>query len=298
MLNTDYHNLQPVFIIKPGNISEKDAKMPNDVKKTAETRKRDALGDRLKSSYENRTRILLPRRTYTVIRIDGKSFHSYTRGCRRPFDENLMADMDSTAATLCDQIAGARLAYVQSDEISLLLTDFASPQSEAWFDGNIQKITSISASIATAHFNKVRGARGINKIALFDSRVFTIPDSMEVENYFVWRQQDATRNSISMTAQAHIPHKDLQGKGCDEMQEMLFQRAGVNRNDMPAGFKRGRCAVRTVTEKDIEYTDRRTGETALVEGFLRTSWEIVVPPIFPQDRQWLRARIPRPASES
>jgi len=272
--------------------------MPIDVRKTTENTKRDALGDRIKSSYENRTRILLPRRTFTLIRIDGKSFHSYTRGCKRPFDDDLMADMDATAAALCDQIAGARLAYVQSDEISLLLTDFASPQTEAWFDGNIQKITSISASIATAHFNKVRAARGIDRIALFDSRVFTIPDSAEVENYFVWRQQDATRNSISMTAQAHIPHKDLQGKGCDEMQEMLFQRAGVNWNDMPPGVKRGRCAVRTMMEKDVEFTDRRTGEAARVEGVLRTSWEIAVPPVFTQDRQWLRAMIPRPAGES
>jgi tRNA(His) 5'-end guanylyltransferase len=246
----------------------------------------------MKSDYENRTRFLLPRRTYTVIRVDGKSFHAYTRGCRRPFDEDLMAAMDAAMIALCENIEGARLGYVQSDEISVILTDFGSPQTEAWFDGNVQKIASITASIATAYFNRARAAQGQDGMALFDSRVFTIPDPAEVENYLIWRQQDATRNSISMTAQAHFPHDALQGKSSNELQEMLWQERGINWNDMPAGFKRGRCAVRRTFTTEVEYTDKRSGETKIAENVTRDTWQVEAPPVFTQDREWLRTILP------
>jgi len=268
---------------------------------------KDSLGDRMKSHYENRTRYLLPRRTYTILRVDGKAFHVYTKGCDRPFDKMLMEDMDFTAVALCQQIEGAQLAYVQSDEISLLLTDFADNQTQVWFDGNLQKLASISASIATAHFNSFRWQRILlntenaeNKLnllreptAYFDSRAFTIPDPTEVENYFIWRQQDATRNSISMTAQAHLPHERLQGKTSDEMQELLWQEKGINWNDMPSGFKRGRCVVRQVVVQDKEYTDKRTGETRMASGVERHVWNPVVPPVFTRERDWLRSYIPQ-----
>src|SRR5262249_45011362 len=117
---------------------------------------KDALGDRMKSQYENRAKTFLPRRTYTVIRIDGKAFHSYTRGLDRPYDQRLMDDMTATAGFLCQEIAGARLAYCQSDEISVILTDFDKVSTQAWFDGGAQKITSVSASLATAKFNELR----------------------------------------------------------------------------------------------------------------------------------------------
>src|SRR5690348_11584910 len=150
----------------------------------------------MKRDYENRTRLLLPRRTYTLIRVDGKAFHTYTRGCARPYDLDLMADMDATAVALCRQVAGARLAFVRSDEISLLLTDFGTAQTDAWFEGSVQKMASVSASIATAAFNRSRLTRMEREAwmetdpALFDSRVWTIPERGEVFNYFVWRQQD------------------------------------------------------------------------------------------------------------
>jgi tRNA(His) 5'-end guanylyltransferase len=172
----------------------------------------DALGTRMKEHYEFRARTYLPRRTHSVIRIDGKTFHSYTRGLQRPFDQQLMDDMSATAKFLCEQIDGAALAYTQSDEISLLLTDFANAKTQAWFDGNVQKMVSVSASLATARFNQLRAG----KLAFFDSRVFTIPDPVEVRNYCVWRQQDCTRNSISMAAQANFSHKQLHGKNSGE----------------------------------------------------------------------------------
>ncbi len=177
---------------------------------------KDAIGDRMKQYYEDRTRAFLPRRTYTIIRLDGKAFHTYTKGLIRPFDEQLMNDMDETACFLCKNIQGAKFAFVQSDEISILLTDFEELTTDAWFDGNIQKIVSVSASLGTAKFNELRP----NKLAFFDSRVFTIPSNIEVENYFIWRQQDFTRNSIYTVAKSLYSHKQLEGIDSNVQQEM------------------------------------------------------------------------------
>ena len=235
--------------------------------------KKDSLGDRMKEFYENRTRNFLPRRTYTIIRVDGKSFHSYTRGLVRPFDEKLVNDMDETACYMCKNIQGAKFAFVQSDEISILLTDFEGLTTDAWFDGNIQKMASISASLATAKFNELRP----NKIALFDSRVFIIPSDIEVENYFIWRQQDTTRNSISSVAQSMFSHRELENKNTDQMQEMCFQK-GVNWNDFSAKLKRGRLIVKQDYEKEIA---------------TRSKWVSVEPPIFTQEREMLKVLIPK-----
>lgn len=109
-----------------------------------------SLGDRMKKQYEDRSRIYLQRRTYTIIRIDGKAFHTYTQGLERPFDSKFCRDMDKTAEFLCRNIQGAQFAFVQSDEISILLTDFETIATEAWFDANLQKMCSVSASLATA----------------------------------------------------------------------------------------------------------------------------------------------------
>lgn len=194
-----------------------------------------ALGDRMKKQYENRSRIYLQRRTYTIIRIDGKAFHTYTRGLERPFDIRFCADMDKTAEFLCRNIQGAQFAYVQSDEISILLTDFETITTEAWFDANLQKMCSVSASLATAFFNTCRPG----KMAMFDSRVFQIADRTEVENYFIWRQRDAITNSIQSLAQSLYSHSELENKNCNDLQEMCFQK-GSNWNDIKASYKRGR----------------------------------------------------------
>jgi tRNA(His) guanylyltransferase len=245
----------------------------------------------MKEFYERRSQTELPRRTCTLLRIDGRAFHTYTRGCARPYDLDLMADMDATAQALCRAIDGARFGFVQSDEISLLLTDFAEFGSEAWFDGNVQKMVSVAASLATAHFNVARARRGADSLACFDARVWTIPEPAEVANYFVWRQQDATRNSISMTARAYFSHKQCQGKSSDALQELLFTEAGVNWNDLPVGFKRGRAIVKESVEREVTYTDKRTGITHTSTA-LRSQWSVVEPPIFTQERAWLLEKIP------
>lgn len=237
---------------------------------------KDSLGDRMKANYENRTRIQLTRRGYTIIRIDGKAFHSYTKGLARPFDQKLIADMDATAAFLCKNIQGAKFAFVQSDEISILITDFDELSTDAWFDNNIQKMTSVSASIATAKFNELRPG----KLAFFDSRVFQLPSKSEVENYFIWRQQDTVRNSISSVAQSLYSAKQLHGIPTNQLQEMIFQK-GINWNDYDSDLKRGRL-IKRVTR---ELPDREP-------VVIRSYWENVKVPIFTQEREFLASLIP------
>ena len=227
---------------------------------------KDDLGNRMKRQYEDRTRYFLPRRTYTLIRLDGKAFHTFARGLDKPFDLDLVWIMDTVTQYLCSKIQGCQFGYVQSDEISLLLTDFSKDDTDAWFDGNIQKIASVSASMATWKFNelmqekisrnqamKFMKYRGDNdsdiKEAMFDSRVFTIPDPIEVENYFVWRQKDAVRNSISMLAQSLYSPKQLHGKSQADQQDMIHEK-GQNWNDLDGGLKRGRLIAKSTWDSD------------------------------------------------
>lgn len=232
--------------------------------------KNDSLGDRMKNNYENRAKTYLVRRMPVIIRLDGKAFHTFTRGLKKPYDEIFHNTMNATMKYLCENIQGCKLGYTQSDEITLLLTDYDTLTTDAWFDNNVQKICSVSASMATMAFNKylrefsrdtlrrINNAftctieeadyaavleRAIEKGAMFDSRCFNIPES-EVTNCFIWRQQDATRNAIQMLGQCNFSHKQLQGKSCDMIQEMLMVGKGINFNDMPTEFKRGVCCRR------------------------------------------------------
>jgi tRNA(His) 5'-end guanylyltransferase len=206
----------------------------------------DNLGDRMKSYYEDRTKTFLPRRTYTIMRIDGCHFRTYMLNSVKPFDYFFINHMDETAKYLCQSIQGAKFAYVQSDEISIVLTDFDTLKTDAWFNGTVQKITSVGASLATAKFNQLRANYDDiykEKLATFDCRVFTIPDIEEVANYILWRQSDATRNSISTAAQFVFSHKDLEGAYSAQKLEMLLQH-GINWHDYPNGIKHGRAIIR------------------------------------------------------
>lgn len=264
---------------------------------------KDPLGDRIKRQYEHRCRHYLPRRSYVIIRVDGRAFHTFTRHCERPFDRELIADMNAVAVALCEQIPGAQFAFTQSDEVSVLLTDFQSMQTEAWFDNNQSKLESLSASLATVAFNRSRLNRlvprhGVEAMELreawaaFDSRAFLVPDVNEVANVFIWRQQDATRNSIQMVAQAHFRHEELEGVGTNEMQEKLWQERGINWNDFEVSLKRGRFVERQTVVRTVEYVEKQTGQTKVVEGVERHEWIVVDPPIFTQQRAWLMNRIP------
>lgn len=249
-----------------------------------------ALGDRMKA-YEAVTRQVLPRRTHTIIRVDGRSFHSYLRGAEKPYDEAFMADMNHVAEALCEEIDGAVFAYTQSDEISILVTDFGSPGTQPWFAGVVAKQISIAASVATVELNFRRPGKAR---ALFDARVFTIPDRMEVANYFLWRQRDCVRNSISMAAQAKFSAKQLHGVNTGRMQELLWSEHGINWNDYPDACKRGRITSRETGQRETTWTDKRTGETNTTLA-MRSWWTTVAAPHFTTTPEcWPLAVIPTP----
>lgn len=223
--------------------------------------KKDSLGDRMKENYENRSKTKLLRRTPVIIRLDGKAFHNFTKGFEKPFDKTIVQAMQATMLTLCKEIQGCVLGYTQSDEITLVLIDYSNLETSAWFDYDVQKICSVSASIATLAFNEhfselcldylidysseVNDAhnRAIAKGALFDARCFNIPKE-EVTNCILWRQQDATRNSINSVAQANFSHKELQGLNVNQVQDKLFKEKNINWNDFPTYLKRGSCCIK------------------------------------------------------
>lgn len=245
---------------------------------------KDSLGDRMKC-YEARQQLELQRRCYTMIRIDGRAFHTYTRGFKRPFDDAFRHDMQQTALHLCKEIQGAVMALVQSDEIQIVLTDFAEKNTDAWFDGNVQKITSISASMATAKFNRLRMERVINfadddavgtaliamKMAEFDSRCWTLSDPWDVYNVFLWRQQDASRNAIQMVARALASHKECDKLNMSKLQDLIHER-GQNFNDYPTDCKRG-AFIHKGGPDDKFIVDKEA-------------------PILTQDRDWFFSKLP------
>ena len=275
---------------------------------------KDNLGDRMKT-YENVTRTYLTRRTPVIIRIDGKAFHSFTRGFEKPFDNVLVKAMQQTMKYLCENIEGCVLGYTQSDEITLVLCDYKKLTSQAWFDNNIQKICSVSASMATMAFNlafrqnvkewdvdcyadmdvtclsrsrvqydrsRVQYDKYVSKFdtAMFDSRVFNIPKE-EVNNCLLWRQQDATRNSIQSVAQANFSHRQLECKNCKELQEMLLQEKGIDWNTYPTYLKRGSCCVKSTYTIEIDGKDVQ-----------RSRWIIDNDiPIFSQNTWYVNGRI-------
>ena len=252
---------------------------------------KDALGDRMKSNYENRSKTYLTRRVPCIIRLDGKAFHTFTKGFDRPWDIILHKAMVETTKYLCENIQGCKIGYTQSDEITLLLTDFDTITTDAGFGYSVQKMCSIAASMATLQFNRAfrtaineaAACKTLDKhtIALmvardkgacFDARCFSVPKE-EVNNCFVWRQQDATRNAIQMLGQAHFSHKQLEHKKTNQIQDMLWKEKNINFNDMPIPFKRGTCVVRN---------------TVLKNGVERHVWEADYNiPIFTKDRNYV-----------
>lgn len=198
------------------------------------------LGDRMKR-YETAYRTVLPRRAYALMRLDGNGFRAYLRQAVKPFDMPFMSDMDTVAQWLCADIQGARFAYTQSDEISLLITDFDRIQTEPWVGGRTDKMTSLAAGKASGYLTALRSNHP--GTPAFDCRVWSMADPVEVANYFVWRQRDAVRNSILTVGQHYFSQKQLDGKNTDQVQEMLFQEHGVNWDHFSTGCKQGRLIL-------------------------------------------------------
>lgn len=272
--------------------------------------KNDSLGDRMKG-YESVSKTSLVKRMPVAVRIDGRAFHTFTRGFNKPYDAVLSNSMRRTMQCLCKNVQGCVLGYTQSDEITLVLVDYQTVNTNAFFDNEVQKICSITASMATAAFSKffveeaqrfmyntnmaramllhgdklagrtcytmdeykeeygldeewLSDVKNIEKLfdaytrrfesmIMFDSRCFNIPKE-EVANLILWRQQDATRNSIEMLGRHYFSQKQLHKKNCSQIQDMLMEEHGVNWNDVKTVFKRGSCCIK----KDVELSEALT----------------------------------------
>lgn len=271
---------------------------------------RSDLAERMKG-YEKRNRYYLQRRMPVILRLDMRAGHSFTKGFKRPFDEVFIKSMQNTAKYLCENIQNCKLSYQQSDEITLLLVDYDKLNTDCFFDYRVDKLCSITASMATMAFNNIFSKyvkefdlelayndngidteenrklweiykKAINKGAMFDARCFNIPKE-EVTNLVYWRQLDASRNSIQMVGRANFSHKELQNRSCNDIQDMLMTQKGINWNDLPIYQKRGSCCVKEnhfiENEKGTQIcysegcSDPFEDEEALT-GIYRSSWII------------------------
>lgn len=223
-------------------------------------------------AYEKCTVSPLPINTPIILRVDGRAFHTFTRGMEKPFDMGFIFNMDGVAYALCEEIMNARIAYLQSDEISILI--YPTIEADVWFGNNVQKMTSVSASLASAVMSESYPGRRIT----FDSRVFAVPEK-DVVNYFIWRQRDWERNSVQMLARKYYSQKELQGKSNAEMHEMIFQK-GDNWNELETLLKRGRCIRKSVA------IDPDTGENVL-----KSWWVDKNIPQFTKDRDYIQQYI-------
>lgn len=253
-----------------------------------------SLGDRMKE-YERAANLHLTRRMPYIIRLDGVSFHTYTRGFSRPFDTILVRAMQRTLADLCKSIQGVVFGYTQSDEITLVLQDYKELSTAAWFDKSVQKICSVAAAKATMFFNRnfesiveeemnsfseEMLAKYSFKIggATFDARVFGLPES-EVANCLIWRQQDAVRNSIQAVAQANYSERELHKKSTKLLVELLKEEKNINWNSYPTHLKRGTACYKVIDES--------------VDGPCRPKWVIDCEiPIFAEDRYFIEKHLP------
>jgi len=255
------------------------------------------LGNRIKK-YEYKTRIYLNKKRPIIIRLDGRTFHNFTKKFKKPFDLIFINTMWQTAQYLCANISGCKIAYVQSDEISLLLNNYENPNTETWFGGNVQKIVSISASIATLNFNynfknflfgKYSNSATpiyISKIdkAMFDSRVFNLSKN-EVCNYFIWRQLDCIRNSINSIGRHYFNHKQMQNKNCEEIKNMLQKEKGIIiQNDYKLYEQRGACIIKQKYMKENPLDSNLVCE--------RTKWIVDdIIPNFTEDKNYIEKYI-------
>ena len=244
---------------------------------------KDSLGDRMKEFYENRAKTSLVRRMPVIIRLDGKAFHTFTRGFVKPFDKRLMETMQETTLELCKSIQGCVFGYTQSDEITLIIVDYNAIDVSAWYDYETQKMCSVAASMATLYFNRIfkrkviefvnehakvindpktygeELSNSVNELlkaynnsielgAFFDARCFNVPIN-DVCNCVLWRQKDATRNSINSLGQAWFKHKELHNKNTNQVQDMLFTKFGINWNNLSTVEKRGTAIVKDKDDK-------------------------------------------------
>jgi tRNA(His) 5'-end guanylyltransferase len=254
-------------------------------------------GDRFKDA-ERSARTHLNPKSYGILRLDGRAFHTYCRGLERPADTVFMGHMDEVAATLVRELTGARLAYVQSDELSVVFSTWRDPEdgerkanTQQMFGGQIQKLVSISAALASTTMNVLRLGSHTDRIALFDARAFSLPTWDDTVDYLAWRQHDARKNSVSMAASSVFTSRELHGVNTEGRLEMLKAR-GIAEDATPLGFRRGRVVVREQVPDTTTFVHGRTQQTMTVD-YLRTVTVARPAPLFMEDG----SLVPRQAAE-
>jgi len=254
--------------------------------------KNDSLGDRMKG-YETVSKSNLIKRTPVIIRIDGKAFHTWTKqlnmsAAMDPFSDVMNRAMSETTRLLVSNIQNAVLGYTQSDEISILLNDWKTLTTDQWFGNSTQKMASVAASMATAYFAQSIAEQTDQKFkpAMFDARVFNVPKE-EVANYFVWRQQDATRNSVQMLGRHYFSHPEMNHKTVSDVQDMLMKTFTINWNDIDTWKKRGTCVKRGgYTDMGSAQNDLLGGVVSIKAPHTRIELDKEIP-IFTQDRNYI-----------
>lgn len=246
-------------------------------------KKYDEFSVRMKE-YEKVNTTFFPKRLPIMVRVDGKAFHTYTKGMKKPFDEDLSYAMWETAKFLCSTITGCKIAYTQSDEITLLIINYAPGKygTETYYKNNKTKIETIAASKATVRFNQIMSKKYPEKDwAEFDARAWVMPKE-EVVNNFIWRQQDATKNSISMVAQANFHQNQLQNLDGNQLQEKLWQEKNINWNKLPVWQKRGVAIIKK------PYLGSGMNPNGGEVKTLRHKWDVdFETPIFTQEREYI-----------
>lgn len=230
-------------------------------------KKETDLSDRMKD-YEMRQDEMLLKRIPVIIRLDGKSFHTFTRKMVRPFDDDvLLQAMRNTMLRLCQNIQGTVFGYTQSDEITLVLVDYDELDKVPWFDYRVQKLCSLSAAMATLYFNQEFAKLTDEKYgsseseeaafyqkskwqAMFDARAYNVPMD-DVNNLLHWRQLDAEKNSVNNLARCYFKDKELVKKSMSDRINMLLEKK-VNWFEIPTRFKRGTCAIKVAENGDVE----------------------------------------------
>ncbi len=215
---------------------------------------KDGLGDRCKEFELAEAGRRAMRGLPLLARLDGRAFHTFTRDLRRPYEPGLSITMIETARYLVQDML-ALVGYTQSDEITLAWYE---PINDYAFDGRFQKLASGLAGMASARFNQLLADHLPHKLAEtphFDCRVWQVPTVADAADVFIWREDDATKNSITMAARAHYSDRELDGKSSSVKQEMLFQK-GVNWNDFPAFFKRGTYLQRRTSRRELTPDER------------------------------------------
>jgi len=268
------------------------------------------LGDRMKE-YENLTRFTLDGQYPMIIRLDGNAFHTFTRGFEKPFDRSLMEALQMTAKYLVENIPGAQCAYHQSDEISILITNYKLSNTEPWFDNNINKIVSLTASMATLQFNRIFSEivrnqnqgelrfkevgfdpyfsklRSIENGALFDSRVFILPKD-EVINYFIWRQQDAIKNAVSMAAQSMFSHKTLQNLNSLQMIDRMKNELSIDYEQRYSIVERRGSIIHRLAPAEFEKTIKQKNGIEKTIKYERSEWGVDLQiPVFRDNREYI-----------